>query len=296
MKQKPALLFILALLLAYLTGPGYVPTQAARQDPARPPRAWIAPRGGQPFFVVGANYEGATDRAWAMWEDEKFDVGLIDADFARARSLGINTLRIFVQRPLRDDINAGDFSKLDAVMQVARRHSLLVILTFTDWAEPDLARAGALNARIAARFRDDPQILAYDAKNEPQFTDIVGAIYPTGTVSVPLQSTELVAHYGERISRDQIAEYRRSNEGRAIIPARMNDEQAYALGNYYKLYLEFLNAGAEWVGDHVGTTSIDYIASPDSAEWQPYVAALDATLSAWVSTQMDPVRVADPGR
>jgi hypothetical protein len=285
-----------AALLAYITGPGYVLTQAARQDPARPPRAWIAPRGGAPFFVVGANYEGATDRAWAMWEDDKFDVGLIDADFARARSLGINTLRIFVQRPLRDDINAGDFSKLDEVMQLARRHSLLIILTFSDWAEPDLARAGALNARIAARYKDNPQILAYDAKNEPQFTDIVGAIYPTTTAAVPLQSPELVAHYGERISRDQIGEYRQSTEGRAIVPARMSNDQAYALGNYYKLYLEFLNDGAEWVGDHAGTTSIDYIASPDSAAWQPYIAALDATLGLWVSTQMDQVRAADPGR
>jgi hypothetical protein len=231
-----------------------------------------------------------------MWEDEEFDVALIEADFARARSLGINTLRIFVQRPLRDDINAGDFSKLDTVLGLARRYDLLLILTFSDWAEPDLMRAGALNARIAARLKDDPQILAYDAKNEPQFTDIVGAIYPSTTLTVPLQSPELVAHYGERIPRDEIAEYRRSNEGRAIIPARMTDEQAYALGNNYKLYLEFLDAGAEWVGEHSGTTSIDYIASPDSVEWQPYIAALDATLAAWVSTQMDPVRAADPGR
>jgi hypothetical protein len=246
--------------------------------------------------VVGANYEGPVDRAWAMWEEEEFDAALIEADFARARSIGINTLRLFVQRPLRDNINAGDFSKLDSVVQMARRHNLYLIVTFTDWAEPDLTRAGRLNANIAAHLADEPHVLAYDAKNEPQFTDIVGAIYPTGTLTVPMQASDLLAQYGERITRDQMAEYRRSSEGRAIVPARMNDEQGFAVANYYKLYLEFLDESSEWVGSHAGTTTLDYMASPDSAKWQPYLAGLDATLAAWVNTQFDPVRAADPGR
>src|SRR5215204_241198 len=45
-------------------------------------------------FIIGANYEGPTDRAWAMWEPDKFDANLISQDFARARSVGITTLRI----------------------------------------------------------------------------------------------------------------------------------------------------------------------------------------------------------
>ena len=297
MKRKVSILLLTALILALLPAVG-APSNAApqaRQD-SRPSRAWIAPRGGQPFFVVGANYEGPTDRAWQMWEDDKFDLGLIEADFARARALGINTLRIFVQRPLRDDINGGDFSKLDSVIEIARRHNLLLILTFTDWPEPDITRAGRLNATIASHLANEAQILAYDAKNEPQFTDVAGAIYPTTTLTVPLQSPNIIAQYGERIARDAIGDYRRSNEGKAVIPTRMTDDQAYALGNYYKLYLEFLSDGAEWVGDHPGTTTIDYMDHPDSAEWQPFLAGLDATLRAWVAAQLDPVRAADRGR
>src|SRR5881397_1234408 len=83
------------------------PSAHAQDQPAS--AAWIAPRGGKPFFVVGANYEGPTDRAWMMWDSDKFDRDLIAADFAKARSFGINTLRIFVQKSLRDDIDAGDF-------------------------------------------------------------------------------------------------------------------------------------------------------------------------------------------
>ena len=285
----------LATLMPLLLAPGISNRAVATSQEAQRARVLITPRGGQPFFVIGANYEGPTDRAWAMWEDEKFDAALIEADFARARSLGINTLRIFVQTPLRDDIKAGDFAKVDAVTGLARKYGLWLILTFTDWAEPDVARAGALNARIASHLASEPSILAYDVKNEPQFTDVVGAIYPTGTIQVPMQAPELIDHYGERIAREEIGEYRRG-EGRSIVPARMNDEQAYFLANYYKLYIEFLNAGSTWVGTHPGKTTLDYIDSPDSADWSPYIGGLDQTLAAWVGAQIDPVRAADAGR
>jgi hypothetical protein len=293
---RRAAIYLLALTcLAPLAlasgGIGPITTVVGAQE-AQAGRVWITPRGGRPFFVIGANYEGATDRAWAMWENDKFDAALIDQDFARARSVGINTLRIFVQRPLRTDINAGNFSKLDTVTSLARKHNLWLIVTFTDWAEPDVTAAGALNARIAAHLASEPSILAYDVKNEPQFADIVGAIYPS---SVPMQSPELVALYGDRVPRSEVARFRQG-EGRSIIPARMNEDQAYAVANYYKLYLEFLDAASVWAGSHPGQGTLDYIDSPDSASWSPYLAGLDATLGAWVSAQIAPVRQADPGR
>src|SRR3954451_21261935 len=67
---------------------------------------------GQPFFVWAVNYEGPLDRALRMWEDAKFDPGLIQQDLLRARQIGINTIRLFVQPALRDDILAGNFRKL----------------------------------------------------------------------------------------------------------------------------------------------------------------------------------------
>jgi hypothetical protein len=257
---------------------------------------WVTPKGGEPLFVMGANYEGPVDRGWLMWEDDKFDAALIEQDFARARAFGINTLRIFVQKPLRDDINAGDFSKLDAVASLARKHNLYLVLTFTDWAEPDLAKAADLNGKIAAHFVAEPSILAYDVKNEPQFSDVIGSLYSSVGLTVPLQVPEMVATYGERVTRDGLAAYRQSSEGRAIIPARMTEDQAYSVANYYKLYLEFLDAGAAWVRQHPNTTTLDYIDSAEAISWAPYLRALDETLGAWVSSQIAPVRNADPGR
>src|SRR5207253_157481 len=139
----------------------------ARAQDKQPGASWLTTRNGQSFFVVGANYEGPTDRAWKMWDRDKFDQVLIGQDFARARSLGINTLRIFVQTGLRDQINQGDFSELDAITILARQYGLWLIVTFTDWAEPDLAKAAELDARIAAHLVTESSILGYDIKNEP---------------------------------------------------------------------------------------------------------------------------------
>ncbi|HEY0068577.1 MAG TPA: hypothetical protein VGE04_01260 [Chloroflexia bacterium] len=267
--------------------------QAGQQSPQV---SWLTPRGGKPLFVVGANYEGPVDRGWLMWEDDKFDLGLIEGDFARASAFGINTLRIFVQKPLRDDINAGDFTKLDAVVSLARKHKVYLIVTFTDWAEPDLAKAADLNGRIAAHLVEEPVVLAYDVKNEPQFSDVIGAIYSSVGMTVPLQVPDTISAYGERVARADIAAYRQSSEGKAIIQPRMSDEQAYSVANYYKLYIEFLNAGAAWVREHPNTTTMDYIDSADAISWAPYLRAVDETLGAWVSSQTATVRNADPGR
>ncbi len=289
------LVLVLTLLFPILvTHHSSLVTSASARAQGQVPTTWIAPRGGKPFFVIGANYEGPTDRAWMMWDDDKFDPNLIASDFARARSLNINTLRIFVQTSLRDDINGGDFSKLDAVTSLARQNGLMLLLTFTDWAEPDLAKAADLNARIAAHLANEPSVLAYDVKNEPQFNDVAGAIYPPGS-TVPLQSPDLISAYGERISRADLPDYRRG-DGKNVIPARMTDDQAYIMANYYRLYKEFLDADAAWVNTHSGTTTLDYIDSPDSASWAPFLAAMDGTLSTWVNAQVGGVRAADPGR
>ncbi|MDQ5824376.1 MAG: hypothetical protein M3441_09235, partial [Chloroflexota bacterium] len=299
----PKRIFLPIFTMLVLLATSLIPASARQVNIATPQAAeelpqplWIAPRGGEPLFVVGANYEGPVDRAWLMWEDDKFDIGLIEQDFSRASAFGINTLRIFVQKPLRDDINAGDFSKLDAVTSLARKHNLYLIVTFTDWAEPDLARAAALNGKIAAHLAQEPSILAYDVKNEPQFSDVIGAIYSSVGLTVPLQMPDTVSTYGERVTRADLASYRQSSEGRSVIPARMTEDQAYSVANYYKLYLELLNAGAAWVRDHPNTTTLDYLDSPEAASWAPYLRALDETLRAWVSSQISGVRSADPGR
>ncbi|HUP28150.1 MAG TPA: hypothetical protein VM409_06915, partial [Chloroflexia bacterium] len=62
--------FVWVLLLAQiLPASSGMPAPASAQDQGTQVAQWVAPRGGRPFFVVGANYEGPTDRAWKLWED-----------------------------------------------------------------------------------------------------------------------------------------------------------------------------------------------------------------------------------
>src|SRR5436309_541507 len=102
-RRSAALALCLALLLPLIQNPKSKIQNQAFAQPQPASAQWITPRGGKPFFVIGANYEGPTDRAWLMWNADKFDPNLISYDFAKAKALGINTLRIFVQTALRDD-------------------------------------------------------------------------------------------------------------------------------------------------------------------------------------------------
>jgi hypothetical protein len=246
---------------------------------------------GRPFFVWAVNYVGAPDRAWRMWDDNQFDPAVIDADFGRAAGIGLNTIRLFMMNPVRQDVLAGNFRKLDLVVDIARRHGLFVILTFTDYVEPDLRRVTDVETRIATHFRDEPVILAYDLKNEPQFDLIALSVYPDAPP--PLQTDQLIGIYGERIAQSAIPAYRQSGEGRALVPARLSDTQAYIYVNAYRLYREFLDAGASWVTAHPNQTTLDYMDSPDSAKWRPFFGAVDDTLRRWITFQRDAVRAVD---
>ena len=247
---------------------------------------------GQPFFAWAVSYVGAPDRAWRMWDDGQFDPATIEADFTRAAGLGLNTVRLFVMAPLRQDVLAGNFRKLDLVVDLARRHGLFLILTFTDYVEPDLQRVTDVETRIAGHFKTEPTILAYDLKNEPQFDLIALSIYPDP--APPLQTTSLVAVYGERIAQPAIPAYRQTAEGRALLPPRLTDAQAYVYVNNYRLYREFLDAAAGWVTTHPAQTTLDYMDSPDADGWRPFLGALDETLHRWIAIQQDALRAADP--
>jgi hypothetical protein len=248
----------------------------------------------QPFFLLGANYEGPADRAWRMWEDTRFDPLLIAADFDRARSAGLAALRVFVQRPLADDVLAGRWGKLDRVLNLAEQRGLKLIVTFADYEEHDLARLVAVQRALAGRYRDRATVLAYDLKNEPRFFDLALAAYPPGA-GVALQRPELVAAVGESLPRARVAEHRAAEAGRRDVPRRLNDDQAYVYANTLDAYRRFLAEAQAWATAR-GATSVGYFAAPESGRWAPLKDALDAALAAWLRPQVDALRAADPGR
>src|SRR6202163_222396 len=175
----------------------------------------LAPN-GVPLFMVGINYEGPADRAWQMWDNDKFDATAIDADFSRAASAGVTTLRLFVQAPLAVEVAAGKFDKLDQVVMLAEKHGLQLIVSLHDYGERDLARVAATAGKIAQRYRGRPGILAFDLKNEPRFGDLSLTKYATPP---PLQTKTLIDALGDPLPRDHLATFRASDEGTKTIPS-----------------------------------------------------------------------------
>ena len=248
---------------------------------------------GAPIFVTGMNYEGPADRAWQMWDADKFDAALIDKDFEKAANqAGLNTLRIFVQPSLVADLNKGNFDKLDQVVTLAEKHHLQLIVSLHDYAERDLARVSATAGQIAQRYRGRPGILAFDLKNEPRFGDLALTKY---TAPVPLQQHSLIDALGEPLPREQLADYRASDQGSKDIPGYLSDDEAWIYINNLKLYRQLLAEAASWVKDHGGTT-LDYLDDPAGQKWSRLTGALNASLQAWIKPQLDAIRAADPGR
>jgi hypothetical protein len=250
---------------------------------------------GRPLFLVGASYQGPADRAWKMWADDQFDATLIGQDFARARNAGLGVLRIFVQAPLAADLAAGRFQKLDRVLDLADKNGLGIILTLADYTDWDLAKLAKLDGAVAARYRGRATIVALDLKNEPHFGDLALSIYRQGETP-PLQDPDLVASLGERITREEIPEYRASEVGQKVVPQRLDDEQAYVYVNVLRAYQQLLEDSSAWVKEHDNGNVVRYLRSPEAAAWAPLTDALNDSLALWLRPRLGAIRQADPDR
>ena len=243
---------------------------------------------GEPFFVLGANYEGYFDRAWRMWDDDRFDPDLIRRDFRKMADAGLNAVRLFLQPGLERDVRAGKFGKLDRVLQLAADHNLSVLFTFNDRHSLNLAEVSALDAQVARRYRDDPVLLGWDLENEPVFYNFAAAIYPPEHPA-PVQTPTLVEHYGPRVSQAEALELQRQRR----IPAHLSPPLACYYINALKYFIEFHTDALAWAEQH-SKTLVEYIYSNDSAKWHKLIEVLNGTVAAWLAARRTPVKEADP--
>lgn len=153
-------------------------------DPAAPPPAprpkppqmaviherqlWV---NGAPFSVAGINYYPQASPWTKFWP--QYDPAQTATDLALVRALGFNTVRIF--------LSYADFggpqvaplmrTRLSDFLQQARRANLKVIVTLFDHHTDHHPATWAADARHLATllpyFVNDPTILAWDIKNEP---------------------------------------------------------------------------------------------------------------------------------
>lgn len=241
---------------------------------------------GQPFFALGVNYAGYFDRAWKMWESALFDPALIARDFRKAQDSGFNTVRLFVHAALAEDIRKDNFAKLDQVLSLAQDHQLLVLLTLNDAHWLDLGRVGQLDAKISARYKDVPTVMAYDLENEPVFYNLVGAIYPKN-LRPPIHTSQLVDQYGVRVSRAEATDLQRRRQ----IPAHLDADTAFYYINALRIFLEYDSAANAFVRRGKGTI-VDFMLSGEATPWHNFIEVLDKTVEAWLRARIDPIRAA----
>jgi hypothetical protein len=153
-------------------------------------------------WLVGSNYipKDAINQL-EMWQPDTFDPQEIDAEFARAQTIGMNTMRVFLHDLLWEQDPKGFSRRVDTLLAISDKHHIRPILVLFDscwdpnpklglqhppvpgvhnsgWVQsPGMAalrdstqypRLAAYVRGIVGSFASDPRILAWDLWNEPQ--------------------------------------------------------------------------------------------------------------------------------
>lgn len=136
------------------------------------------------IIMRGVNYFPiSTEWPPKLWK--RFDSKIIDRDFRKLESLGINSVRIFTSFSFfKDSVTIDKFyiKKLDTLLNIAYKYKLYVLLVgpttwegVPKWASRDkFTNEVCVNAfqifwkYIASRYKNNNTIFAYDLYNEPR--------------------------------------------------------------------------------------------------------------------------------
>ena len=237
---------------------------------------------GDVFFSFGANYLGAFDRTWQLWD--KFDSALIERDLRKMATCGFNTVRFFTSSKLEAEVTADDFSKLDRVIQLAANQRLHILLTCNGGRDLDLGRVTALDAKIADRYQNDPAFLGWDIEDGLSFFQLAASIYP-GSDAIPLFNSDVIETYERRVSQ-QVA---LQQQLLGYIPAHLNPRQAYYYANTRIYFEELMSEAREWAYIHQQTV-FAYLSDAASQAWQAFIEALNRTLAQWLAIRRGAIR------
>ena len=182
-----------------------VTTSAATSGIAQHPARWSAEKANawyaQQPWLVGANYVPSDAiNQLEMFQAATWNPQLNDKELGMAQSIGMNTMRVFLQDQLWQQDPEGFKQRLDAFLAIAAKHNIKPILVLFDscwdpnpklgpqhppipgvhnsgWVQspgmPELTdpafepKLEAYVKFVVGAFANDPRILAWDIWNEP---------------------------------------------------------------------------------------------------------------------------------
>ena len=129
-KRLSYLLLLFASLLA-----AFIATRAQNTDAAN--GRWTADQANQWYakqpWLVGANFiPSDAINELEMFQAATFNPGLIDKELGMAESIGMNTMRVFLQDQLWQQDSKGFTQRLDTFLAIAARHHIRPLLVLFD--------------------------------------------------------------------------------------------------------------------------------------------------------------------
>ena len=158
-------------------------------------RGFVEQSSGRTFVPFGTNYYDP-ETGWAPKIWRRFDRTHVTRHFEVMRDLGVNCARIFLTaatfQPDASTVDEEALKKLDALIRIARRSGVRLILTGPDhwegspayWRPDRFAGEPALTAlenfwrTVGRRYRGEPAIFAWDLLNEPHLPWLVESWRP----------------------------------------------------------------------------------------------------------------------
>lgn len=243
---------------------------------------------GRRFFMSGCNYTGPFDRCGGrIWRDDFFSAADIEEDFRKAHAAGLNCMRYWVH-DIDRDVAAGDFRKVDAIRECARKHGVYLLIDLPGTGLGSVEETVASHKAIAGAFKDEPMVIGYDLRNEPYVSSVASLRYDKGEKPQVI-TTDFLAKHGDLVSRRQVTNAVALRPDWLHLPRAIAGTAAENATAATMLWSQYTRRHQIESSTTVGLAG----RLPADNEFSDLIAAVDQSFDLWTRLQIAAIRSVD---